>query len=109
MDQTDSILKGECSGDSEGSKLSQRVSCHHVGLLLRAKDGSGDVGVDEDGRLGHSGLLQLLLRAVEDNFAQTEAEDLICTIKEAHRLGIIIVHGHAHADVLGSLAGKYVC
>ena len=109
MDQTDSVLKGECSGNCEGSKLSQRVSCHHVGLLLRAKDGSGDVGVDEDGRLGHSGLLQLLLRAVEDDLAQTKAEDLIRTIEETHRLRIIIIHGHAHAYVLGSLAGKYVC
>ena len=65
--------------------------------------------MDEDGRLGYSGLLKLLLRAVEDNLTQTEAEDLIRTIKEALRLGIIIVHGHTHAYVLGSLAGKYVC
>ena len=65
--------------------------------------------MDKDGRLSDSGLLQLLLRAVKDDLTQTEAEDLIRTIKEAHRLRIIIIHGHTHAYVLGSLAGENVC
>ena len=58
------------------------MASDHIGLELVAEAERTDDGVEEDGGLRDLGLLQLLVRPVEHDVRDAEAEDLVGLLEE---------------------------
>ena len=82
---------------------------NHIGLELVADDFGKDHRVEEDSGLGHFGLLEVFLGAVEHQVRDAEAEYFVCFLKHLLSLGALFVEVLAHAYELRSLAGKHEC
>ena len=82
---------------------------HHFRREIIAHAQRGDDRVEEYGRLRHFGLLQVLVRAVEHDVRDTEAQDFVCFLKQIFCQRIIVIQVFAHAYELCSLTGKNKC
>ena len=63
--------------------------------------------MQEDGRLGDVGSLEVVGRAFEHDVRDAEAEDFIGSFEHLTCFVIVFIYVFCHAGMLGSLAGKY--
>ena len=80
--QAQAILEAQGASSDQSGELTQRVASDHIGLELVAEAERTDDRVEEDGGLRDLGLLQLLVRPVEHDVRDAEAEDLIGLLEE---------------------------
>ncbi len=106
-DELQTVLEREGARDDERRELAQRVTGDCIGLDTQRL--GHDDRVEEDGRLRHAGLLELLVGTGEHDVGDAEAEDLVGLLEKGLRLGNVVVEVFAHADGLSSLTGEYVC
>ena len=101
------VLERKGSGNDKRREFAERVSGCCVGLYAQRL--GHDDRVEEYGRLGDFGLLELLVRTGEHDVGDTEAEDFIGFLKEFLCCGNVVVEVFTHSDSLGTLAREYVC
>ena len=106
--QTEAILKRHSTGGHEGAEFAQRVTADHIGKRETAASGQYD-RMQQDGRLGHPGRSQILIRAFKHYVRDTEAEDFIGPLHHFSGLGRTVVQLFAHARKLGALPRKNKC
>ena len=84
------------------------MACHHPRLEAVAKAHRTDDTVEEHCGLGHTGLFQLLVSAVEHDVCDAEAKDFVGPLEEVLGNGMIFVEDLAHSYELGALTGENI-
>ena len=67
------------------------MSAYHVGLEVVAHVGGEDGAVEEDGGLGHLGLLQVFGCAGKHEVGDAEADNLVGALKHVAAVGVVVV------------------
>ena len=107
--QLETVGKRQGAGSRQSGEFTQRVTAHHVGLELVAQTHGLDHAVEEDGRLRHLRLAQILGRAFEHQIGDAEAENLVGLLEELLGLGVVVIKCFTHTGGLCALSGKYKC
>ena len=107
-DQTEAILETHGLGGDEGRELAQRVTADHVGTKGVAHISGQDGAVQEDGRLGHLGLLEVFGGAGKHQVSDTETDNLVGGLEHIATQFVIIVEILTHAYELSSLTRENI-
>ena len=65
--------------------------------------------MEEYGRLGHLGLLEVVLGAFKHKVGDSETENFVGFLKKFAGFGVVVVEVFAHTYKLSALAGENEC
>ena len=85
------------------------MASDHVGLKGIAQSLRQHNRMNEDGGLGHRGLLEVFWAAIEHGIGNVKAEDFIGQFETRFQSVRMIVQVFSHSGKLGALAREYVC
>ena len=103
------LFETECAGSDECRELTKTMAGDHVWLEFVTEALGEQYAVEEDCRLSHLSLFQVIFCTLEHHVGDAEAENFICFLKKFLCFGIVVVEVLAHAYELGTLARKYIC
>ena len=65
--------------------------------------------MQEDGRLGHLGLAQVLISAFKHDIGDFELQDVVRFLEHILGFGEVVVQVLSHSHKLGPLTGENIC
>ena len=108
-DQLQPLLEAERTGSHQRTEFTERMSRSHVGHERRTEALGQNDRMEENGRLRHPRLFQLLVRTGEHDVRNAETEYLVGSLEQLLRLGNVVVKVFTHAHELGPLSGENEC